>query len=90
MLIGARECDDEQDWNNHVKLSEKSLPRETVEVLKDRKDTKGLDEKDAAMIQFGREMFQQRNVSSKTFADMERLFGRRRTSSAQEHTGHTG
>ncbi len=79
MIIGARFADDESDWNNHVKLSEKTLPRETVEVLKDGKDTKGLDEKDAILIQFGREMFEKKNVSSKTFADMERLFGRRKT-----------
>ncbi len=79
MIIGARFADDESDWNNHVKLSEKSLPREAVAVLKDGKDTKGLDEKDAALIQFGREMFQDKKVSSKTFADAERLFGRRKT-----------
>jgi hypothetical protein len=79
MLIGAREADDGYDFLNHEKLSVKNLPRETVEVLKYGKDTTGLDEKDAAMIQFGREMFEQRKVSSKTFADMQRLFGRRRT-----------
>ena len=41
---------------------------------------KALAEKDAAvLIQFGRELFRQPKVSSKTFADMERLFGRRGT-----------
>jgi len=79
MIIGARFADDESDWNNHVKLSEKTLPREAVAVLKDGKDTKGLDEKDAILIQFGRELFQNKKVSSKTFADTERLFGRRKT-----------
>ncbi len=79
MIIGARFADDDYDWNNHVKASEKVLPRETVEVLKDGKDTTGLDEKDATLIQIGREMFAKKNVSSKTFADAERLFGRRKT-----------
>lgn len=78
MIIGARFADDESDWNNHVKLSEKFLPRETIAVLKDGKDTQGLDEKDGVLIQFGREMFENKRVSSKTFADTERLFGRRK------------
>lgn len=78
MLIGARECDDELDWNNHEKMSEKVIPPEVVDVLRNRKDTKGLEEKDAVMIQFGRELFEHHKVSSKSFADLERLFGRRR------------
>jgi hypothetical protein len=78
MLIGAREADDELDWNNHEKMSEKVIPHEVVEVLRNHKDTKGLEEKDAVMIQFGREMFEQRKVSSKTFGDLERLFTRRK------------
>ena len=36
-------------------------------------------EKDQVLIEYGREIFEQPKVSSKTFADMERLFGRRGT-----------
>jgi 4-carboxymuconolactone decarboxylase len=78
-LIGCRESGDEYDWVNHAKSSAKVLPREIVEVVRTKKDTKGLEEKDAVLIQFGRELYHQPKVSSKTFADMERLFGRRGT-----------
>jgi hypothetical protein len=79
MLIGAHESNSETDWFHHERLGSKVIPREVIDVLKNNKDTKGLEEKDAAMIQLGREMFEQPKVSSKTFADMERLFGRRGT-----------
>jgi hypothetical protein len=70
----------EPDWLTHEKASAgKVLPREVIEVVRNNKDTKGLDEKDAVLIEYGREIFHQPKVSSKTFADMERLFGRRGT-----------
>jgi 4-carboxymuconolactone decarboxylase len=79
VLIATRENDEEYEWVGHEKSSEKVLPRETLEVVRNKKDTKGLEEKDATLIQFGRELYHQRKVSSKTFADMERLFGRKGT-----------
>jgi hypothetical protein len=79
-LIGCRENNEELDWLNHEKQSAgKTLPREVIEVVRNNKDTKGLDEKDQVLIEFGREIFRQPKVSSKTYADMERLFGKRGT-----------
>jgi hypothetical protein len=76
-LVACRENNVEYDWVNH--LTHHAVPLNIVEVLRTNGDTKGLDEKDAVLIQFGRELFRRPKVSSKTFADMERLFGRRRT-----------
>lgn len=79
-LIACRETNEEYDWLNHEKQSAgKVIPRETIEIVRNKKDTKGLDEKDAVLIEYGREIFETPKVSSKTFADMERLFGRRGT-----------
>jgi hypothetical protein len=78
-LVGCRETNEEYDWVEHEKSSEKSLPRNVVEIVRNKQDTKGLEEKDALVIQFGRELFHQPKVSSKTYADMIRLFGQRQT-----------
>ena len=85
VLVASREFDNEYNWASHERDTFKLFPSEPgevakiVEVIRNRKDTKGLNEKDAILIQFGRELFHQPKVSSKTFASMERLFGRRGT-----------
>ncbi len=76
-LVACRENKVEFDWVNH--LTHNAVPLDIVDVVRKNKDTKGLDEKDAVLIQFGRELFRQPSVSSATFAGMERLFGRRGT-----------
>ena len=79
ILVSARESNEPFQFLEHERSSMKDLPRKSVEVVRNRADTHGLDEKDAVLIQFGREMYQQPKVSSKTYAEMERLFGRRGT-----------
>jgi hypothetical protein len=78
-LVACRENNEEYDWINHEKQVVKGnlIPSEVIDVVRNKKDTKGLDEKDAVLIQFGREVFHQPKVSLKLFNDMERLFGRR-------------
>ena len=46
-------------------------------MIKNRKDTSGLDEADAIVIELGREIFGARRVASATFARALRQFGRR-------------
>ena len=60
---------------------ERSAPHraESHDVIKYNRPLVGLGEKEAAVIAFGREMFGQRKVSSATFAEVLRLFGRRGT-----------
>jgi 4-carboxymuconolactone decarboxylase len=50
---------------------------EINEVIKYRKDTNGLDEADAIVIELGREIFGAREVASATFARALSQFGRR-------------
>jgi len=78
-LVACRETNEEYDWVEHERNSEKVLPRNIVEIIRNKQDTKGLEEKDALVIQFGRELYHQPKVSSRTYADMVRLFGQRGT-----------
>lgn len=59
-----------------------------MEIVRNQQDTKGLEEKEALIIQFGRELFHQPKVSSKTFAGMERNFGKKGTLGITLTMGH--
>jgi len=78
ILTTARELDSQFEWAAHEPeaLSE-GISQEIIEVIKHRKDTKGLDEADAIVIELGREIFGARKVASTTFARSLRRFGRR-------------
>ena len=80
VLVACRENNEEYDWMTHeMQSAGKTLPRDVIEVVRNRQDPKGLPEKDRVLIEYGREIFETPKVTSKTFADMERLFGRRGT-----------
>jgi hypothetical protein len=53
------------------------ISREIIDIIKHRKDTGGLDEADAIVIELGRQIFGARKVTSATFARALRQFGRR-------------
>lgn len=78
-LVACRETNLELEWIAHEDIGTKLNSREAIEIIRNKQEPKGLEEKQTAIIQFGREMFEQSKVSSNTFATMERLFGRRGT-----------
>jgi hypothetical protein len=55
----------------------RGISREIIEVIKHRKDTIGLDEADAIVIELGREIVGARKVASANLARSLRQFGRR-------------
>jgi 4-carboxymuconolactone decarboxylase len=77
-LTTARELDSQFEWAAHEPeaLSE-GISQEIIELIKHRKDTSGLDEADAIVIEPGREIFGARKVASATFARSLCQFGRR-------------
>jgi len=75
IIVASRESRNATEWVGHAK----NVPPNIVEIVRDNKSVAGLDQKEAALIRFGREQARDPKVSSKTFADMERLFGRRGT-----------
>ncbi len=77
-LTTARELDSQFEWAAHEpEALGEGISREIIEIIKHRKDTTGLDEADAIVIELGREIFGARKVASATFARSLRQFGRR-------------
>src|SRR5258707_9083104 len=78
ILTTARELDSQFEWAAHEPeaLSE-GISREIIEIIKHRRDTRGLGEADAVVIELGREIFGARKVASATFVRSLRQFGRR-------------
>ena len=84
VLTTARELTNQFEWTQweeHARNQKDSRKVEpaVIDVIKYCKPVTGLQEKDAAIIKLGREIFGTRQVSSATFAEVLRLFGRRGT-----------
>jgi len=78
VLVTAQEHHQPYQWA----LSESAARRDGVEeavidVVRNGKPLTGLADKDAAMIQFGRELFGTHNISAATYARALRVFGER-------------
>lgn len=77
-MTTAREMENQFEWAAHEKAGLKAgVEPSLVEIIKLRKPLTGVVEKEAVTIQFGRELFAQRKVSSETFAHALRLYGKR-------------
>jgi 4-carboxymuconolactone decarboxylase len=84
VLVTARERDCQYEWtewetHGRDPHDPRHIEPEIIDIIKYEKPAAGLGEKDAAIINLGRGMFGQENVSSETFAEVLRLFGRRGT-----------
>jgi 4-carboxymuconolactone decarboxylase len=84
VLVTAREmgCQYEwTQWETHGRdpHDPRHIEPAIIDIIKYNKPVVGLGQKETVIIAFGREMFGQRKVSSATFAEALRLFGRRGT-----------
>jgi len=80
ILVTAREMDNQYEWIAHDRLARQAgVEPSIIELIQYSKPATGLGEKETVIIGFGRELFGQKKVSSATFADAVRLFGRRGT-----------
>jgi 4-carboxymuconolactone decarboxylase len=78
ILVTAREMNSEYVWTAHEPLALKAgLQSETINIIKYRKPLNGLGEKEANIIQLGREAFGKHKVNSDTFARALKSFGDR-------------
>ena len=76
ILVTARELDCEYVWTAHEPRGLKAgLPPETIDIVKYRKPLKGLGDKEAVIVQLGREAIGKHHVSSETAARGLNLFG---------------
>ena len=79
ILVTARELDSQFEWAAHeAEALREGLSPEVIETIRHRRDTAGLAEVDAVVIELGREIFTARQVSLATFAHALTLFGRRK------------
>ena len=80
ILVATRESSGQYEWNAHEPTALKEgVSQQTVEIVRNKKDAKGVSEQEEIVIRFGREMLRDPKVSDKTFADAERILGRKNT-----------
>jgi len=84
VLVTAREMDSQYEWtqwetHGRDPKDPRHIEPAIIDIIKYGKPVVGLGEKETAIIAFGRETFGQRMVSSETFAQVLRLFGRKGT-----------
>ncbi len=78
ILISAREHDSIYDWTmNEPEARKDGLEPSVIDVVRQHKSTAGLTEKDAALIEFGRELFSKHMVGATTYARVVKVFGER-------------
>ena len=88
VTAASRETNNGLEFIAHEKNVRTDYGPDMVEMIRLRKELKGIPEKEATIIQFCREEASDKKVSSKTFADMERFFGRQGTLAASLIVGY--
>jgi 4-carboxymuconolactone decarboxylase len=75
ILTVAREMDSRFEWAAHEpEALKEGVSAALVDVIKHRKSTQGLDERSAAIIEFGRQIFRDHKVTPEAFARVKTLF----------------
>lgn len=92
ILVTAREHESQYDWTvNEPAAIKDGLEPKVIDVIRRREPTAGLSEKDASLIEFGRELFDKHYVSAATYARTVKVFGERNlvglVSVMGQHTG---
>ena len=76
ILVTAREHDQQYDWTmNDLTARKDGLEPIIIDIVRDRKPLTGLGEKEAAIIEFGRELFGKHMVTAETYARALKIFG---------------
>jgi 4-carboxymuconolactone decarboxylase len=80
VLIIAREIDQQFEWTMHEPYAlRQGLEQNVIDVVKLNKDVKGLSEKDAAFITFGRTLYREHHVSNELWNRMIAAWGKQQT-----------
>ena|SRR2546425_8200836 len=76
ILVTARELDQQFEWTAHEPAAlREGLEPEIIEIVKRRKPITGLRRTEALIVRFGRELFREKKVRSRTFAEAVEAFG---------------
>jgi 4-carboxymuconolactone decarboxylase len=78
IMVACRETGYNLEWNGHEATALKAgVDVRVLDIVRNNRALTGLDEKDAAVIRFGRQMLHDRKMDSATFAKVVELFGKR-------------
>jgi 4-carboxymuconolactone decarboxylase len=78
ILVACRETNYNLEWNAHEASGLKAgIDAKVIDVVRSNRPVTGLNEKDATVIRFGRQMLHDRKVDSATFAKAVELWGKR-------------
>jgi 4-carboxymuconolactone decarboxylase len=76
ILTTAREMDSQFEWVAHEpEALKEGVPQATIDAIKYRRSTDGLDPTDALIINLGRQLWRDHKVRSETFAQLKTVFG---------------
>jgi 4-carboxymuconolactone decarboxylase len=80
ILVACRETNYNLEWNGHQASALKAgIDPKVIDLVRNNRPLTGLDEKDATVIRFGRQLFGDKNVDSATFGKAVDLWGKRGT-----------
>ena len=78
IMVASRETNYSLEWNAHEASAVKAgVDPKVIEVVRTNGALTGMDDKDAAVIRFGRQMLHDKKMDAATFAKAVELFGRR-------------
>jgi len=78
ILVACRATNYNLEWNGHAASGLKAgIDPQVIDVVRFNRPLTGLNEKDAAVIRFGRQLLNDKKVDSATFAKVVELWGKR-------------
>jgi 4-carboxymuconolactone decarboxylase len=78
IMVACRETNYNLEWNGHEATALRNgVDAKLLEVVRARGPLTGVDDKDAVVIRFGRQMFTDKKVDSATYAKVVDLYGKK-------------
>ena len=78
IMVACRETNYNLEWNGHEATALKNgVDAKVLDVVRHRGALTGIDDKDAVVIRFGRQMFTDKKVDSATFAKLLETYGKK-------------
>ena len=78
IMVACRETNYNLEWNGHEATALRNgVDAKLLDVVRARGPLTGVDEKDAVVIRFGRQMFTDKKVDSATYAKVVEIYGKK-------------
>jgi 4-carboxymuconolactone decarboxylase len=78
IMVACRETNYNLEWNGHEQSALKAgVDAKVLDVVRNGRSLDGLNEKDAVVIRFGRQLYHDKKVDSTTFAKAQEFWGKR-------------